>query len=92
MIKVPYPEQDILDNYCGEIKAELLNRIKNVKSQKTIIIDKKTFRVTNKIKRILEYLENENNLEKLIKLKPKYLVILIKKMYIKFPKFHYKKE
>ena len=92
MIKIPYPEQDILDNYCDEIKAELLNRIKNVKSQKTIIIDKKTFRVTNKIKRILEYLENENNLEKLIKLKPKYLVILIKKMYIKFPKFHYKKE
>ena len=34
----------------------------------------------------------KNNLEKLIKPKPKYLVILIKKMYIKFPKFHYKKE
>ena len=51
MIKIPYPEQDILDNYCDEIKAELLNRIKNVKSQKTIIIDKTGYpRSKNKLK------------------------------------------
>ena len=92
MIKIPYPKKNVLDDYFDEIKIELLNRIRYIKSRKTISIDKKTFRVTNKIKKILEWLEDEKNLKKLIILKPKNLVILIKNFHIKFPKFHYKKE
>lgn len=92
MIKIPYPNQQILDTYFDEIKETLLKKIKYIKSQKNISIDKKKFRVTNKMKKILEYLEDENNLKKLIQLKPKELAFLIKYVYKKFPKSHYKKE
>lgn len=92
MIKIPYPSQDDLDNYFNEIKTELLQRITYIKSQKIISIDKKNFRVTNKIKRILEWLGDEKNLKRLISLKPKGMVLLIKNVYKRFPKSHYKKD
>ena len=92
MIKIPYPNQNILDEYFDGIKDELLSRIKYIKSQKTIKIDKKTFRVTNKIKKILKYLEDENNLKSLVLLNPIELKNCIKNVYSKFPKSHYKKE
>lgn len=92
MIKIPYPSQDDLDNYFNEIKTQLLQRITYIKSQKNISIDKKNFRVTNKIKRILEWLGDEKNLKRLISLKPKGMVLLIKNIYKIFPKCHYKKE
>ncbi|CAM3496111.1 hypothetical protein [Arcobacter aquimarinus] len=92
MIKIPYPSQYDLDNYFDEIKTELLKRIRYIKSQKNISIDDKKFRVTNKIKKILVWLEIENNLKKLIQLKPNDMICLIKDMYKKFPKSHYKKE
>ncbi|MFW3425931.1 hypothetical protein ACN9KI_03530 [Aliarcobacter butzleri] len=92
MIKIPYPSQDDLDNYFNEIKTQLLQRITYIKYQKIISIDKKNFRVTNKIKRILEWLGDEKNLKRLISLKPKGMVLLIKNVYKIFPKCHYKKE
>lgn len=92
MIKIPYPTQDDLDNYFDEIKTELLKRIRYIKSQKNVSIDDKKIRVTNKIKKILVWLENENNLKKLIQFKPNELASLIKNVYKKFPKSHYKKE
>ena len=92
MIKIPYPNQQTLDTYFDEIKTELLKKISYIKSQKNISIDKKKFRVTNKIKKILIWLENENNLKKLIQLKPNELASLIENVYKKFPKSHYKKE
>lgn len=92
MIKIPYPNQKTLDDYFDEIKIELLKKIKSIKSQKHICIDKKKFRITNKIKKILEWLEDEKNLKKLIQLKPMDITILIKYIYKTFPKSHYKKE
>ena len=92
MIKIQYPTQQTLDTYFDEIKIELLKKIRYIKSQKNISIDKKKFRVTNKIKKILIWLENENNLKKLIQLKPNELASLIENVYKKFPKSHYKKE
>ena len=67
MIKIPYPSQNELDSYFDEIKAELLQRIRYVYSQKTISIDKKTFLVTNEIKTILSYLEDEKELKKALR-------------------------
>ncbi len=92
MIKIPYPTQEDLDNYFDEIKIELLKRIRYIKSQKNISINEKKFRVTNKIKKILEWLVDENNLKKLIQFKPNELAFLIKNVYKKIPKSHYKKE
>ena len=40
-------------SFFDEIKTELLKKISYIKSQKNISIDKKKFRVTNKIKKIL---------------------------------------
>ena len=53
MIKIPYPNQQTLDTYFDEIKVELFKKIRYIKSQKNISIDKKKFRVTSKIKKIL---------------------------------------
>lgn len=92
MIKIPYPSQKNLDDYFDSIKIELLKRIKYIKTRKNISIDEKKFRVTNKIKKILEWLENESNLKKLIQFKPNELAFLIKNVYKRFPKSHYKKE
>jgi len=92
MIKIPYPNQQILDNYFDEIKEKLLKKIRYIKSQKNISIDKKKFRVTDKIKKILELLEDESNLKKLIQCKPIDIVNQIKYVYKKFPKSHCKKE
>ena len=92
MIKIQYPTQQTLDTYFDEIKIELLKKIRYIKSQKNISIDKKKFRVTSKIKKILVWLEDENNLKKLIQFKPNELASLIENVYKKFPKSHYKKE
>ena len=92
MIKIQYPNQQTLDTYFDEIKVELLKKIRYIKSQKNISIDKKKFRVTSKIKKILVWLEDENNLKKLIQFKPNELASLIENVYKKFPKSHYKKE
>jgi len=92
MIKIPYPNQKVLDDHFNEIKDDIQKRIKAIKSIKTISIDKKKYRITNKIKRILEEIENENNLKKLIQLPPNKLPTLIKYIYKKFPKAHNKKE
>ena len=92
MIKIPIPSQDILDSYFDDIKGELLKRISAIKNQNTISIDAKSFRVTNKIKKILAWLENENNLKIFILLQPMDLTNLIQNIYKKFPKSHYPKE
>lgn len=92
MIRIPNPTQQNLDNYFDEIKVELLKRIKDINSKRTISIEKKKYRVTNEIKRILNYLEVENNLKRIIQNEPKDLVRLIKYVYKIFPKTHYKKE
>ena len=87
MIKIPYPNQQTLDTYFDEIKTELLKKISYIKSQKNISIDKKKFRVTSKIKKILVWLEDENNLKKLIQFKPNELASLIENVYKKFLHF-----
>lgn len=92
MIKIPYPNQKILDDYFNEIKEEILKRIKAIKNTKTISIDKKKYRITNKIKRILKEIEKEDTLKKLIQLPPDKLPSLIKYIYKNFPKAHHKKE
>ncbi|MEA3553668.1 MAG: hypothetical protein U9R39_04585 [Campylobacterota bacterium] len=92
MIKIPYPNQQILDDYFNNIKDELLYRIRYIKSQKNISIKTKKFRVTKIIKKILEWLENENNLKKTVLLKPNELVSLVKDVYQRFPQAHNKKE
>lgn len=92
MIRIPTPSQQNLDNYFDEIKVELIKRIKDIKSKKIVSIQSKKYRVTNKIKKVLYYLEDEGNLKKLIQNDPKNLVCLIKNVYKVFPKAHYKKE
>jgi 5-methylcytosine-specific restriction endonuclease McrA len=92
MITILYPAQDGLDSYFTDIKDELLKRIKAIKSQNRISINSVNFRITNQIKKILDYLEDERNLKKLIQSSPNDLTFLIKTVYKKFPKSHYKKE
>jgi hypothetical protein len=92
MIRIPNPTQQSLDSYFDEIKVVLIKKIKDVKSKKTVSIQKKKYRVTSKIKTILEWLEDENNLKVVIQNEPKNLVSLIQNVYKTFPKAHYKKE
>lgn len=92
MIRIPNPTQQTLDNYFDEIKVELIEKIKDVKSKRTVSIQKNKYRVTNKIKKVLEWLEDENNLKKVIQNESKNLVSLIQNVYKTFPKAHYKKE
>lgn len=92
MIKIPFPNQQILDNYFDEIKDELLKRIKTIKAEKKVKRNKKTYKVTKQLIGILDYLENENNLKKIILLKPNDLVKSVQFIEKNFKKARYSKE
>ena len=92
MIKIPYPNQQILDNYFDDVKDKLLKRIKTIKAGKKIIRKKKIYNVTKPIMNILNYLENENNLRKIILAKPNNLIRIIQFTEKKFEKARYPKE
>ncbi len=92
MIKIPYPNQQILDNYFDDIKDELLKRIKKIKAGKKVTRKKKVHKVTKPIMSILNYLDNENNLKKMILAKPNNLIRIIKFIEKKFKKARYSKE
>jgi len=92
MINIPYPDETILNDFFDDIKIELLPNIRRIKTSKTISINKKKYRVTKQIKQILTWLENENNLKKILLLKPKYLIKTIQIVEKNFKKARYSKE
>ncbi len=92
MIKVPYPTQQVLDDFFSEVKDQLLKRIKAIKSSKKITKKKKNYKVTKQINQILDYIENEDNLKKIVLLKPNDLIRVIQFVEKKFKKARYSKE
>lgn len=92
MIKIPYPNQQILDEYFNDIKDELLKRIITIKSQKYICRKKKKYRVTKQIFNILDWLEDESNLKRIILLSPDDLINCIKYVEKNFKKARFSKE
>ncbi|WP_324171419.1 hypothetical protein [Sulfurimonas sp.] len=92
MIKIPYPNQQVLDNYFDDVKDELLERIQKIKAGKKVTRKKKTYKVTKPIMSILNYLDNENNLKKMILAKPNNLIRMIQFTEKKFKKARYSKE
>lgn len=92
MIKIPYPAQKILDDYFNSIKIEISSRIKTIKSNGKVQRNNKTYRVTKQIRKILEYLNNENNLKKIILLRPEDLTKSILFIEKNFKKARHSKE
>ena len=79
MINIPYPTQNILDDFFETQKTEILKRIKAIKNQSTLKIKKKKYRVTKQIKTLLEEFEDESKLKTLLLAKPDELIKIIQK-------------
>ena len=79
MINIPYPNQDILDNFFEVQKVEILRRIRAIKSQSYIKMNKKKYRVTKLIKSLLDDFEDEVKLKSLLLAKPDELIKIIQK-------------
>ena len=79
MINIPYPTQNILDDFFEIQKIEILKRIKAIKNQSTLKIKKKKYRVTKQIKTLLEEFEDESKLKTLLLAKPDELIKIIQK-------------
>jgi hypothetical protein len=92
MIKIPFPNQQILDDYFDDVKSELLKRIKTIKAEKKVKRNEKIYKTTKPLTKILDYLEDENNLKKIILLKPNNLVRSIQFIEKRFKKARHSKE
>ena len=92
MINIPYPNQEILNNFFNVQKVEILKRIEAIKKAKSISRKKKKYRVTPYVKKLLVYLENESNLKDILLARPNKLIEIIKYYENNFIKARYKKE
>ena len=66
MINIPYPSEQILNDFYDTQKVKILKRIKTIKKDKSISRKKKKYRVTPYVKKLLVYLENESNLKDIL--------------------------
>ena len=79
MINIPYPNQQLLDNFFEIQKVEILKRINTIRNQNSISIKKKKYRVTKQIKKLLEEFTDESKLKQILVAKPNELIEIIKK-------------
>jgi len=94
MINIPYPKQNILEEFYKIQKVEILKRIKAIKKNKKISIKKKKYRVTKLVIKVLVWLEKDENLKKVLLAKPRGLIAIIKRVENdeNFQKAKYQKE
>jgi len=79
MINIPYPSKQILDDFFETQKIEILKRVEAIKNSKYIKRNKKKYRVSKHIKRLLEKLEDEQYLRGILLAKPNELIEIIKR-------------
>jgi 5-methylcytosine-specific restriction endonuclease McrA len=79
MINIPFPNENILNNFFKIQKTEILKRIKAIKNKSYIKVKKKKYRVTKQIKSLLEEFEDESKLKTLLLAKPDELIKIIQK-------------
>ncbi len=92
MINIPYPDDNILNDFFDKQKDKILKRIKEIKSIKSISIKKKKYRISPYIKKVLTLLEDEKTLKELLLARPDRLIVSIKYFEKNFKKSRYKKE
>jgi len=79
MINIPYPSQNILDDFFDKQKVEILKRIKAIKNSSYIKVKSKKYRVTKQIKDLLTEFEDKVKLKSLLIAKPNELIKIIQK-------------
>ena len=92
MINIPYPDDELLEDFFYTQKEKILERIKAIKLAKSVSIKKKKYRISPYIKKVLTILENEDTLKKLLLAKPDELVKVIEYFEKNYKKARYKKE
>jgi len=92
MINIPYPNQEILNNFFNVQKVEILKRIEAIKKDKSISRKNKKYKVTPYIKKLLLSLEDESNLKDILLAHPNGLIEIIKYYEENFKEVRHKKE